>query len=68
MFELPSDSKMIDCDKVLIERDIDGTVYVLAWRGEQIVLTCGDISSVAALREVLALVPQNISFDVRAKQ
>jgi hypothetical protein len=59
---------MIDCDKVLIERDIDGTVYVLAWRDDQVVLTCGDISSVAALREVLALVPQNISFDIKAKQ
>ena len=59
--------KIIDCDKVLIEQDNDGSVYVLAWRAEQIVLTCGDLSTVGALREVLALVPPNISFEVRAK-
>lgn len=59
--------QIIDCDKVLIERDIDGSVYVLALRAEQIVLTCGDVSTVGALRDVLALVPPNISFEVRAK-
>lgn len=62
-----SDEKIIDCDKVLIERDIDGSVYVLAWRVDQIVLTCGDISNVGVLRDVLALLPPNVTFEVRAK-
>ena len=67
MLDLPNDSKMIDCDKVLIERDIDGTVYLLAWRGEQIVLTFGDVPTVGALRDLLSLLPPNITFEVRSK-